>query len=202
MSEGNSQGKKHALMERLRIQNRTETLWTVVFSIIGAVIYLVVALIPMPYTMVSLFKLGLAPALAVIPAVGAMRGPIAGLVTGYIGEVLHVLIVTGGIVTATLPALAFGVMGFVVGLARYDFGRGRSLAKLSLLSALGFLMAAALTLAFGLMVEHSGTLAAIGFAFLPLMTVGLPSVVLLTPVFGRIGHLALKGLNLGSMVGR
>lgn len=184
------------------MQNRNESLWTVVFSIIGAVIYLVVALIPMPYTMVSLFKLGLAPALAVIPAAGAMRGPIAGLLTGYIGEVLHVLIVTGGIVTATLPALAYGLMGFVVGLARYDFARGRSLAKLSLLSALGFFMTAALILAIGLMVEHSGTLATIGFVFLPLMTVGLPSVVLLAPIFGRLGHLALKGLNVGGIVSR
>jgi len=201
MSESKPRGRKQALWERMRIQNKKEAIWTIVFSLAGAAIYLIIALIPMPYTMVSLFKFGLAPALAVIPAVGAMRGPIAGLLTGYIGEVMHSLVVSGGIVTATLPALAFGVMGLIVGFAGYEFSRGRSLAKMSLLSAVGFVVMASLVLVIGLMVEHAGTLAEMGFAFLPLLTVGLPTVILLTPVFGRIGQLVLKGLNPDSMLG-
>jgi hypothetical protein len=161
-------------------------LWVVAYSIIGAAIYLIVVRIPMPFTMISLFKLGLAPALAVIAVMGAVRGPIAGLLTGYIGEVMHALILSGSLVTATLPALAYGSMGFVVGLTRYEFARGRSLAKLSLLSVAGFMMTALLVLVIDLFVESFGTLAAIGFAFLPLVTVGLPTVALLTPLFARV----------------
>lgn len=189
MSEVIQEGKKRAILTRLRIQNRENTLRVLAYSIIGASIYLIIALIPMPFTMISLFKFGLAPAFAVIAVAGSIRGPIAGLLTGYIGEVVHGLLLSGTVITTTLPALAYGVLGFVVGLTSYDFGRGRSLAKLSLLAAVGFLITAVLVLLIGLFVESIGLLAAIGFVFLPLITVGLPSVALLSPVYGGLWHL-------------
>ncbi len=173
------------LIEKLQIQSSSAILWTLLTAFLGAIIYLVIEMIPMPYLAVSLFTFGLAPSLSVIAAVGAIRGPIAGLLTGYIGVLLVNIILNGEIVALTLYGLALGVMGFIVGLVYYDFTNGRSLAKLSALSAVGLVFAILLTVLIGLFVEQIATLVAIGFQLLPLLTLGLPTVIVLTPLFAR-----------------
>ncbi len=173
------------LKEKLQIQSSSAILWTLLEAFLGAIIYLVIEMIPMPYLAVSLFTFGLAPSLSVIAAVGAIRGPIAGLLTGYIGVLLADIILNGQVAALSLYGLSLGVMGFIVGFANYDFTKGRSLAKLSVLSAVGLLFAILLTVLIGLFVEQVATLVAIGFQLLPLLTLGLPTVIVLTPLFAR-----------------
>jgi len=182
----NEEVSDRSMKEKLRIHDTYAVVWTLLAALIGAGIYLISEVIPMPYLAVGLFPLGLAPALAVVAAVGAIRGPIAGFLTGYIGELIVDIFMTGGIVTFTLYGVAFGALGLVSGFPSYDFTNGRSLAKLSIISVVGLIFTALITAVIGLFVEQVASLVAIGFQLLPLLTIGLPTVILLTPLFARI----------------
>lgn len=172
--------------ERLRVQDWRSAFITIIFGFIGATVFVLVNAVPMPFRMVSLLKFGFVPALAIIAVVGGIRGPLAGLITGYLGVITYDLVIHNVIVLLTLPALAYGVLGLVVGMASYDFSRGRSLGKLSLLAAIGLVFTALLLVVFGLFVGQISALAEIGFVMLPLLTTGLPSVILLTPILARL----------------
>ncbi len=176
------------MKNRLHIQTSKELIVTLVTGLLGMVVYVLMMWIPWPFIMVDLFMLGLLPSISIVAVVGAIRGPIAGFLTGYLGEIVYGFLAYGVVVTSTLPALAYGVLGFLVGLAKYDFANGRSLAKLAALSSVGFLVTALLVTVFGLMVEGAATLAVIGFVMLPLITLGLPTAFFLTPVLARSWH--------------
>ena len=180
------QKEKRSVSRFLQVQDRKALLWTLISVVLGAVFFVVLSIPPEPYVMVDLFRFGLWPALAVISTVGAIRGPLAGLLTGYLGALLYSLLFFGTVVTASLNPLAFGVMGFVVGLLRYDFGNGRSLARLSVMSVIGFVFTILVTIVVGLTVEAYSDLVALGFVLLPLLTVGVPTVFLLTPLFSWV----------------
>jgi hypothetical protein len=185
-SDSKSDENRTALSKRLWIQTSTMTILTLSFGLIGAGVFVVIYSIPMPFTMISLFKFGLSPALAIIAVVGAIRGPLAGLLTGYLGIVLYNLIFYGVVVSMTLQALGYGVLGLVVGFSSYDLSKGRSLGRVSVLSAIGLVFTALILVMIGLVVEHQSVLVELGFVLLPLLTVGLPSVILLTPIFARL----------------
>jgi energy-coupling factor transport system substrate-specific component len=176
-------GSDRSMREKLRNHDTHAIVLTLLAALVGAGIYLITEVIPMPYIAVGLFPLGLAPALAVVAVVGAIRGPIAGFLTGYIGELIVDIFLTGGILTFTLYGVAFGALGLISGLPSYDFTSGRSLAKLSTLSVIGLVFTALITAMIGLFVEHVASLVAIGFQLLPILTIGLPTVILLTPLF-------------------
>lgn len=169
-----------------RIKRPENVLRTILVSIIAALLFLVLDVIQWPYTAIGLFRLGLAPALAVVASIGAVRGPLAGFLTGYIGKILSDFVLSGAIVAFTLYGLAIGFLGLVVGLASYDLTSGRSLVKMSVLSAIGLVFTALLTVVFGLFVEGIASIVSIGFQLLPMLTVGMPTVILLTPLFARI----------------
>ncbi len=156
------------------------------YSLIGALVFLGVSMIPEPFITIGILKLGLAPALAVITTAASVRGSTVGFLTGYFGLVLHDLLLYGVVVTFTLPAIAYGVMGFIVGRRQYDFAGGRSLAKLSAISMGGLVLTILLSFAIGVIVEGYSMLAAVAFVLLPLVSVGIPSVLLLTPIFARV----------------
>jgi uncharacterized membrane protein len=172
--------------EKLKVESSRAAFITILFGLVGAGVFVLVHAIPMPYTMVSLFKFGLAPSLAIIALIGAIRGPLAGILTGYLGIVVYDLLVFNTVVILTLPALTYGVLGLIVGLASYDFTSGRSLSKLSTLSAIGLVFTALLLVVIGMFVEQNSVLAALGFIMLPLLTTGLPSVILITPILARL----------------
>ncbi len=178
------------VFEFLRMKDARMAAETILFAVVVAVIYALISIIPMPFVMEGLFTLGLVPALALIAFAGAIRGPIAGLLAGYLGEVIYGLLVYNVVVTFTLPALAYGVLGLVVGMASYELSSGRSLVKMSLLSAFGLIMTALLLVIIGIVIEGYATLVAIGFVLLPVLTAGLPTVVFLTPVLARIWSIA------------
>jgi len=173
---------------REKVQDSNAALRTVLVSLLGAFIYFLLELIPMPHMTVGFFELSLAPTLSIIAVVGAIRGPAAGFLTGYLGRLLSDFILNGTVAALTLYALALGMLGLVVGLARYDFASGRSLAKLSVMSVIGLVFTALITVVVGLMVERVATIVAIGFQLIPLLTIGLPSVILLTPLLARLWH--------------
>ena len=169
-----------------RIKRPENVLRTILFSIIGALLFMVLDVVQWPYTSIDLFKLGFAPALALVASVGAVRGPLTGFLTGYIGKILSDIVLSGGVVAFTLYGFAIGFLGLVVGLASYDLTSGRSLAKMSVLSAIGLVFTALLTVVVGLFVEDLASIVSIGFQLLPMLTVGIPTVILLTPLFTRI----------------
>ena len=174
-----------SIKEKLHLQNSMAIMYTLLAVLFGAVIYMFFEVIPMPTLAVGFFTLGLAPALAVIATVGAIRGPLAGFLAGYIGELLASIFLSGGIIAFSLYGVAFGFLGLIAGLPTYDFASGRSLAKLSILSLIGLIFAALITTVIGLFVEQIAVLVAIGLQLLPLLTIGLPSVILLPPLFAR-----------------
>lgn len=169
-----------------RFKRPENILRTILVSIFGALVFMVLDVVEWPYMSIGLFKLGFAPALALVASVGAIRGPLAGFLTGYIGKLLSDIILSGSIVALTLYGFAIGVLGLIVGIASYDLTKGRSLIKLSIMSAIGLVFTALLTVVFGLFVEGVASIVSIGFQLLPILTVGLPTVVLLTPLFARI----------------
>jgi energy-coupling factor transport system substrate-specific component len=177
---------KRSLREKLKVQSSGVALRMLAVSFLGAVLYLLLEMIPWPYLAVGLFPLGFIPALAVVATVGAMKGPLAGLLTGYLGTLLSDLVLSGAIAVFTLYGVAIGVLGLIAGLPSYDLTRGRSLAKLSFVSLIGLVFTALLTVVFGLFVERLASLAAIGFQLLPMLTKGIPTVILLPPLFARI----------------
>jgi energy-coupling factor transport system substrate-specific component len=179
---------KARVMEKFHIQSTEMLVWTLLYSLLGVTIYVAISGVTMPYIIVDMFTFGLAPALAIIALAGAIRGPLAGFLTGYLGTLLSGILYYGVVVTMTLPSAAFGILGFIVGLATYDLANGRSLIKLSILSAIGFIFTVLLLVVIGLVVEEYATLVAMGFVLLPELTLGLPSVLLLTPVLGRLWH--------------
>jgi len=183
-----------SVKERFHIQSTNAIVWTLLAALIGSGIYLLSEVVFIPYLAFGFFTLGLVPALAVIATVGAIRGPIAGFLTGYIGELIVNVFLTGGIVTYSLYGVAFGFLGIISGLPSYDFTNGRSLAKLSILSAIGLIFAALMITVIGLYVEQIAVLVAIGLQLLPLLTLGLPTVVLLTPLFARLWYLVSTNL--------
>jgi hypothetical protein len=195
---------KTIILDKFQINGLMMLIWTIIYSLIGVglVVLLMWPAIPQPYYMISLFKFGLLPIVAVIAVAGAIRGPIAGFLTGYLGVVISDLLFFGAVVTMTLPAMAYGVLGFIAGLASYDFANGRSLGKLSVLSAIGMVFTTLLIVVIGLMVEVYSTMAAIGFVMLPLITLGLPTVILLTPVLARIWHLFMSKVMPAALVPR
>jgi energy-coupling factor transport system substrate-specific component len=186
--ESEEEEAKPPFRENLRAKISGVTLRTLAVSVLGALIFLLLEMIPWPYLAIDLFPIGFIPALAVVAAVGAMKGPLAGFLTGYLGTLLSDIILSRAITVFTLYGAAIGVLGLIVGLASYEFDKGRSLAKLSLMSLIGLVFTTLLTVVFGLYVERIASLAAIGFQLLPLLTRGIPTVVLLTPLFARIWH--------------
>lgn len=185
---------KKSILEKFQMNTSDAIVWTLIYTLVGIVLFILVSQIPTPYIMVGLFPFGLLPALAIIPAMGAIRGPIAGFLTGYLGTVLFDFLIYGAVVTMTLPALGYGLLGFIVGLATYDLSNGRSLIKLTILSFVGFVFTLLIIVAAGLVVESYATLVALGFVMLPLLTSGLPTVLLLTPVYGRVYHLVMHSV--------
>ncbi len=94
--------------------------------------------------------------------------------------------------TSGLVALAYGILGFVAGIPSYEFDNGRSLLKLSAVSIVGLLFATLVRVLVGLLVENYATLVAIAYVLLPMLTMGIPSVFLLTPVLARVWHILVN----------
>lgn len=180
--------RRTAILNRFRLQDRNTALLTVFYGVLGGLLYCLVTLVPMPYTMVSIFKFGLLPSVVIIALAGAIRGPAAGFLTGYLGEIFYGLVLYNHIIAFTLQAMAYGILGLLVGVATYDFARGRSLAKLSVFSILGFVIAVLLSVVVGISVVGYSVMAAIAFYLLPEMTTGLLTLLFLTPVLARLWY--------------
>lgn len=179
---------KKFILEKFQLQNTTMILWTIIYAIVGTILYVGIALIPMPFLAEELMLFGLLPALVIIALVGAIRGPIAGFLVGYLGEVLYGLVAYNVVVSMTIPAMAYGALGFVVGLKTYDFTNGKSLAKLSILSVVGYVFTILLVVVNGIVIEVYSLDAGLLYIMLPMITMGIPTLLFVTPVVARIWH--------------
>lgn len=175
-------------LEKMYISDKREILLTVLFVMVGSVLYFGLSLLPVPHIMVSFFALGLVPTFALLASIGAIRGPLAGFFAGVVGKLLVDFYASGEIVLLGLPAISYGVIGLIVGLTTYDFDNGRSLAKLSILSTVGLAFALLLTTVVGLFIGQLEALVAVGFLLLPSLSLGIPSIMLLTPLLVRLWH--------------
>jgi uncharacterized membrane protein len=177
------------LLEKLQIQSSKALLITLLYSSIAIVIFLLMSLIPQPFIMNGLFKFGLILPLALIPTIAAIRGPLAGFITGYIGTFLFDLVVYRVILLVTIPYLPYGLLGLLIGLANYQINNGKSLAKLAIISTLVFLLSVLLLTIIGLTMQGISILEFLGFVVLPLLSMGIPSIFLLTPLYSRLWHI-------------
>jgi len=177
------------LLEKLQIQSSKALLITLLYSSIAIVIFLLMSLIPQPFIMNGLFKFGLILPLALIPTIAAIRGPLAGFITGYIGTFLFDLVVYRVILLVTIPYLPYGLLGLLIGLANYQINNGKSLAKLAIISTLVFLLSVLLLTIIGLTIQRISLLVLLGFVVLPLLGMGIPSIFLLTPLYSRLWHI-------------
>jgi uncharacterized membrane protein len=177
------------LLEKLQIQSSKALLITLLYSGIAIVIFLLMSLIPQPFIMNGLFKFGLILPLALIPTIAAIRGPLAGFITGYIGTFLFDLVVYRVILLVTIPYLPYGLLGLLIGLANYQINNGKSLAKLAIISTLVFLLSVLLLTIIGLTMQGISILVFLGFVVLPLLSMGIPSIFLLTPLYSRLWHI-------------
>ena len=177
------------LLEKLQIQSSKALLITLLYSSIAIVIFLLMSLIPQPFIMNGLFKFGLILPLALIPTIAAIRGPLAGFITGYIGTFLFDLVVYRVILLLTIPYLPYGLLGLLIGLANYQINNGKSLAKLAIISTLVFLLSVLLLTIIGLTMQGISILVFLGFVVLPLLSMGIPSIFLLTPLYSRLWHI-------------
>lgn len=204
LTESEEKIDKATILDKFQINGAMMFIWTIIYALIGTglVVLLSWPVVPKPFLMVDLFKFGLLPIVAIIAVVGAIRGPIAGFLSGFLGIVLSDFFFFGTVVTMTLPAMAYGVLGFIVGLSSYDFTNGRSLGKLSVLSAIGWVFTVLLITVIQLMIEVVATMASIGFAMLPLITLGLPTAILLTPILARLWHLFMSKIMPSALVPR
>jgi hypothetical protein len=108
--------------------------------------------------------------------------------TGFLGTVAFDFLTTGTLLIYALPAMAYGVMGLVTGLAGYDFTNGRSLVRLSLLSALGMILTALLIVTIESTSVVYLTMTDVISALFPQLTVGIPTVFILTPIYAGVWH--------------
>ncbi|MEE9572666.1 MAG: ECF transporter S component [Candidatus Neomarinimicrobiota bacterium] len=177
------------LLEKLQIQSSKALLITLLYSGIAIVIFLLMSLIPQPFIMNGLFKFGLILPLALIPTIAAIRGPLAGFITGYIGTFLFDLVVYRVILLVTIPYLPYGLLGLLIGLANYQINNGKSLAKLAIISTLVYLLSVLLLTIIGLTMQGISILVFLGFVVLPLLGMGIPSIFLLTPLYSRLWHI-------------
>ncbi|TFG29426.1 hypothetical protein EU528_09745 [Candidatus Thorarchaeota archaeon] len=178
-----------SVLERLYLQNTREILLTIICIAFGISFFLGLSIIEMPHIMISFFALGLAPAYAIIAVSGAIRGPLVGFLVGFLGKLCTDLFLYSVIPIMGLPALAYGVLGLIVGLSTYNIENGRSLAKMAILSIIGLVFTLMFVVVIGLLIGDVAILVLIGFQLLPELTLGLPSVFLLTPIFARIWYI-------------
>ncbi|MHA1472288.1 MAG: hypothetical protein ACTSQW_04230 [Promethearchaeota archaeon] len=177
------------LLEKFQIQSSKTLLITILYSTIAIVIYLLTSLIPQPFIVIGLFKFGLILPVALIPTIAAIRGPLAGFLTGYFGTLLFDLVFFRVILFMTVPYLPYGLLGLLIGLASYKIDDGKSLAKLAIISTLTFLLSVLLLTVIGLTLQGISVLVLLGFVVIPLIGMGIPSVLLLTPLYSRLWHI-------------
>jgi len=177
------------LSEKFQINSAKSFLITILYSFITIGLYLLFSLIPQLYTVVGLFRFGLILPLVLIPTIGAIRGPLAGFITGYIGTLLTDLVLYRVVLVFTIPYIPFGLLGFIVGFANYQLNNGKSLVKLAIFSTLTFLLSILLSTAISLTLQNVSLLVVVAFATLPLLTMGLPSIFLLTPLYCRLWYI-------------
>jgi len=137
---------------------------------------------------VSFLVFGVVPAWPVVTTAGAYGRPVVGFLTGFLGTIAFDFLTTGTVLIHALPALAYGAMGLVTGLARYDPTSGRSLVKLSIVSVLGMILTALSIVAIESISVIYVTMTDAIFTLLPLLTIGIPTVFILTPIYTGVWH--------------
>lgn len=157
-------------------------------SFLWALAYILFSFHPRIEVPVSFLVFGVVPAWPVITTAGAYGRSAVGFLTGFLGTIAFDFLTVGTVLIYALPAVAYGVMGLVTGLARYNPTSVRSLVKLSMVSALGMILTALSIVAIESVSLVYVTMTDVIFTLLPLLTVGIPTVFILTPIYAGVWH--------------
>jgi len=71
---------------------------------------------------------------------------------------------------------------------------------MSIFSVIGFILTVVIVGISGIIFEEISTLVETAFVLLPLLTVGIPSVILLTPLFARLWHIIISKISPNTLV--
>ncbi|MHA1905254.1 MAG: hypothetical protein ACXADL_16915 [Candidatus Thorarchaeota archaeon] len=157
-------------------------------AIFWAAAYVLFSFHPKPQIAVSFLVFGVVPAWPVITTAGAYGKSSVGFLTGFLGTIAFDLITTGTVLIYLLPAIAYGIMGLITGFAKYDFTNAYSLLKLALMSMLGMIFSAILIVGIESTTLAYTTLTDFVNGLFPLLTIGIPSVFVLTPIYAVVWY--------------
>jgi hypothetical protein len=161
-------------------------------SFLWASAYILFSFHPRIEIPVSIFVFGVVPAWPVITTAGAYGRSSVGFLTGFLGTIAFDFLTTRTVLTYALPAVAYGAMGLVAGLARYDTTNGRSLVKLSIVSTIGMILTSLSIVAIEWAIVVYPTITDVVSTLLPLLTIGIPTVFILTPIYAGVWHYISK----------
>ena len=168
--------------------DRRNNLWevtsrTIVYAAIGAALYgiLLVAQVPIPGSTVSV-----RPAFAIVPFFGYAFGPIVGLFTGLVGNMVGDQISGWGALTSWNWSIANGLVGLIAGLAPLYLARwvNGSLRE----RAIGGAVAGSLAVVIGFlfiftdMILQSVTFGATVALYIPVVIGDLIGTIILVPI--------------------
>ncbi|MHA1226587.1 MAG: ECF transporter S component [Candidatus Hodarchaeales archaeon] len=179
----------------LRLDSKNNVYFTIVGSIVGIFLYLVMGFINFPEVTYMGLDLGLAVVpikggidlpLVIIVVVAALCGPLAGFVVGFTGSLVSDIIFYQQIIALTIVNIAFGLLGLIIGIPKYKSGEGfsdgKTVGKLILFGFLGFLAMFVVYLIALIGVANQSFEGTLLFNVLPYFTIWLITLLLIGPV--------------------
>jgi uncharacterized membrane protein len=171
----------------IRLESRESVLRTLVGTIVGVAIYVILNLVSLPeYKLMGIVTVGISLSLLVIPLAAAFLGPLAGFLVGLLGTLGVDVLLTQQIVAFGTVNLAYGLLGLIIGVPCYTqrkgFSKSRTLGKLILASLSGFLVMILVYLVGLIVIAGQNILPTMLFNFLPFSSVSLITLVIVAPV--------------------
>ena len=203
MSEQKS--NKNPVLAFLRLDSNKMIQWTVGGAIIGIISYLLFSQLKLPtYNFTGLdlgiivipINGGINLGLVIIALVAAFCGPLAGFVVGFFGTLGFDLLFYNQLIALGTLNLAFGLLGFIIGIPRYTdnegFTDGKKLGKLMLFSLAGYLVMTILYLIGLIVIANQSFEGTLLYNFTPYFSITLISLFIFAPVFVRIADIVIK----------
>ncbi|MHA2279056.1 MAG: ECF transporter S component [Candidatus Kariarchaeaceae archaeon] len=189
----------------LRLESNKMIQWTIGGSIVGFISYLLFSQLNLPtYTFTGLdlgitvipIVGGINLGLVIIALVAAFCGPLAGFIVGFCGTLGVDFLFYNQLIALGSLNLAFGLLGFIVGIPRYNieegFTDGKKLGKLMLFTLAGYIVMTILYLISLIVIAKQSFQGTLLYNFAPYFSISLISLFIFAPVFVRIADIVIK----------
>jgi len=189
---------KTKILSFLRLDPKDDLMKTVLGSVIGTVVYLILAVIVVwpEFKVAGMLTVSADIPMVSMIVIAAFTGPLAGLVAGFAGSLCYDFLFTQQIIALGSINLAIGMIGFIAGIPRYaegdGFTDGKKLAKLILFAFAGFLLSVVIFLVGLLFIAGQSVEGTLLYNFLPFFSVSLISLLLVSPVAVRVTDIVIK----------